>query len=52
MIVWVLVLLGGGGPVQAGATQLLVLIALPAVRAIAVITVTELIAHGWIARPE
>jgi putative ABC transport system permease protein len=45
------VLLGGGGPIQAGATQLLVLIGLLAVETIAVIVVTELIAHDVIRRP-
>jgi UDP-glucose/iron transport system permease protein len=40
------VLLGGGSPVQAGATQLLVLIALLAVEAIAAVVTIELIARG------
>lgn len=38
------ILLGGGTPVQAGATQLLVLIALLAIEAIAVLTTVELVA--------
>lgn len=45
------VLLGGGGPIQAGATQLLVLIGLLAVETGAVIVVTELIARDIIRRP-
>jgi UDP-glucose/iron transport system permease protein len=40
------VLLGGGSPVQAGATQLLVLVALLAVEAIAVAVTVELVATG------
>lgn len=46
------VLLGGGDPLQAGATQLLVLIGLLAVQTVAVIVVTELIARGLIARAD
>ncbi|WP_433288593.1 ABC transporter permease [Micromonospora sp. CA-244673] len=45
------VLLGGGSPVQAGATQLLVLVALLAVEAIAVATTIELAANGLLRRP-
>ncbi|GAA0545867.1 ABC transporter permease [Paractinoplanes ferrugineus] len=44
------VLLGGGTPVQAGATQLLVLIALLAVEAIAVTVTVELVAAGVLHR--
>jgi putative ABC transport system permease protein len=44
------VLLGGGTPVQAGATQLLVLIALLAVEAIAVAVTVELVATGTLRR--
>ncbi|MGX6607587.1 ABC transporter permease [Micromonosporaceae bacterium Da 78-11] len=44
------VLLGGGTPVQAGATQLLVLIALLAVEAIAVAVTVELVAAGVLRR--
>ena len=44
------VLLGGGSPVQAGATQLLVLIALLAVEAIAVAVTVELVARGVVSR--
>jgi putative ABC transport system permease protein len=40
------VLLGGGDPIQAGATQLVVLIALLAVEAVAVLVTVELVAHG------
>ena len=43
------VLLGGGSPVQAGLTQLLVLIALLAVEAVAVVLTAELVAVGRIA---
>ena len=43
------VLLGGASPVQAGATQLLVLIGLLAVEAVAVLAVVELISAGTIA---
>lgn len=43
------VLLGGGGPLQAGATQLLVLVGLLAVETVAV---TELIARGLIRRTD
>jgi putative ABC transport system permease protein len=45
------VLLGGGGPIQAGATQLLVLIGLLASETTAIIVVSELIAHNVIRRP-
>jgi len=45
------VLLGGGGPVQAGATQLLVLIGLLAVETVAVVGTVELVARGWLRRP-
>ncbi|MGC4890566.1 ABC transporter permease [Micromonospora sp. DT227] len=45
------VLLGGGTPVQAGATQLLVLVALLAVEAIAVAVTVELVANGLLSRP-
>ncbi|MGA8114971.1 MAG: ABC transporter permease [Actinocatenispora sp.] len=44
------VLLGGGDPLQAGATQLLVLIGLLAAETLAVIVVTELIARNIINR--
>jgi putative ABC transport system permease protein len=44
------VLLGGGSPVQAGVTQLLVLIALLAVEAVAVLVTVELVARGLIGR--
>jgi putative ABC transport system permease protein len=45
------VLLGGGSAVQAGATQLLVLIALLAVEGIAVAVTVEMVAAGWLRRP-
>jgi putative ABC transport system permease protein len=45
------VLLGGGGPVQAGATQVLVLIGLLAVETVAVLVTVELVALGWLHRP-
>jgi putative ABC transport system permease protein len=48
------VLLGGGDPLQAGAVQLLVLVALLAVETIAVIVTTELIARQlirWLPQP-
>lgn len=45
------ILLGGGTPVQAGATQLLVLIALLAIEGIAVLTTVELVASGLVAAP-
>ena len=45
------VLLGGGTPVQAGAAQLLVLVALLAVEAIAVAVTVELVANGLLRRP-
>jgi putative ABC transport system permease protein len=45
------VLLGGGSAVQAGATQLLVLLALLAVEAIAVAVTVELVAAGLLRRP-
>jgi putative ABC transport system permease protein len=44
------VLLGGGTPVQAGATQLLVLIALLAIEGIAVLVTVELVAAEKLAR--
>ena len=44
------VLLGGGSAVQAGATQLLVLIALLAVEGIAATVTLELVAGGWLRR--
>jgi len=44
------VLLGGAGPVQAGATQVLVLIGLLAVQTVAVVVVVELVARGWLHR--
>jgi len=45
------VLLGGGSAVQAGATQLLVLLALLAAEAIAAAATLELVARGLISRP-
>lgn len=45
------VLLGGGSAAQAGATQLLVLVALLAVEAIAVAVTVELVARGLLRRP-
>jgi putative ABC transport system permease protein len=45
------VLLGGGSAVQAGATQLLVLVALLAVEAVAIVLTVELVAAGWIQPP-
>jgi UDP-glucose/iron transport system permease protein len=42
------VLLGGGSPIQAGVTQLLVLIALLAAEAVAVLVTVELVARGLI----
>ncbi len=45
------VLLGGASPVAAGATQLLVLVALLAVEAAAVLVTVELVAAGRIFRP-
>jgi len=45
------VLLGGGGAVQAGATQLLVLIGLLAVETVAIVVVVELVAAGVIHAP-
>ncbi|MET8085818.1 ABC transporter permease [Micromonospora sp. NPDC005194] len=45
------VLLGGGSAVQAGATQLLVLIALLAAEAIVVGLTLELVAGGMLRRP-
>jgi putative ABC transport system permease protein len=44
------VLLGGGSPVAAGATQLLVLIGLLLAETVAIVVVIELIAHGVIRR--
>jgi putative ABC transport system permease protein len=43
-------LLGGASPVEAGAVQLFVLVALLAVEAIAVVLVTEAVARGLIRR--
>jgi putative ABC transport system permease protein len=40
------ILLGGGSPLQAGATQLLVLIALLAIEGVAVLITVELVANG------
>jgi putative ABC transport system permease protein len=40
------VLLGGGSPVQAGVTQLLVLISLLAAESVAVLVTVELVARG------
>lgn len=45
------VLLGGGSAVQAGATQLLVLVALLTVEAIAVAVTVEMVAAGLVRRP-
>ena len=45
------VMLGGGSAAQAGATQVLVLIALLAVEAAAASTTLEFVARGWIDRP-
>lgn len=45
------VLLGGGDPVQAGVTQLLVLIALLAAESAAVVVTVQLVAAGLIGRP-
>ncbi|GID97213.1 ABC transporter permease [Amorphoplanes digitatis] len=45
------VLLGGGTAVEAGATQLLVLVALLAVKVIAVAVTVELVAAGLLYRP-
>ena len=39
------VLLGGGGPVQAGVTQLLVLVSLLAIEAVAVVVTVEVVAR-------
>jgi putative ABC transport system permease protein len=44
------VLLGGGGPIQAGAIQLLVLIGLLAVETVAALLIVELVARGRLAR--
>ena len=44
-------LLGGASPVQAGAVQLLVLVALLAVQAAAVVLTVELLARGTLRRP-
>lgn len=46
------VLLGGASPIQAGATQLLVLIGLLAAEAIAVLVAVELVAGGLLSRPQ
>jgi putative ABC transport system permease protein len=45
------VMLGGGSAVQAGATQVLVLVALLAVEAVAVAGTVQLVAHGLLRRP-
>jgi putative ABC transport system permease protein len=45
------VMLGGGSAVQAGATQVLVLIALLAVEAVTASAALEFVARGWIQRP-
>ncbi|HEX6360402.1 ABC transporter permease [Actinophytocola sp.] len=45
------ILLGGGSPIQAGATQLLVLIALLAIEGIAVLVTVELVAGQKLVRP-
>ena len=44
------VLLGGAGPIQAGATQVLVLVGLLAAETVAVVVVVELVARGWLLR--
>jgi putative ABC transport system permease protein len=44
------VLLGGGGPLQAGAAQVLVLIGLLAAETVAVLATVELVARGWLRR--
>jgi putative ABC transport system permease protein len=44
-------LLGGASPVEAGAVQLLVLVALLAVQAVAVVLTVELLARGTLRRP-
>ncbi|MDT4989945.1 MAG: UDP-glucose/iron transport system permease protein [Micromonosporaceae bacterium] len=44
------VLLGGGGPLQAGAAQVLVLIGLLAAETVSVLATVELVAHGWLRR--
>ncbi|MEE6257240.1 ABC transporter permease [Plantactinospora sonchi] len=46
------VLLGGAGPVQAGATQLLILVALLAVEAVAIAATVELVAGQRLTRPD
>jgi putative ABC transport system permease protein len=46
------VLLGGGDPVQAGVTQLLVLIALLATESVAVLVTVQFVASGLIRRPD
>ncbi|WP_326706095.1 ABC transporter permease [Streptomyces cyaneofuscatus] len=43
-------LLGGASPVEAGAVQLFVLVALMAVQVVAVAVVLELVARGWLRR--
>jgi putative ABC transport system permease protein len=45
------VLLGGGGPIQAGITQLVVLISIVVVQAVAVLVTVELVANGLVGRP-
>ncbi|GAA1972497.1 ABC transporter permease [Kitasatospora viridis] len=44
-------LLGGASPVQAGAVQLFVLVALLAVEAVAIVAVLELVGRGLVRRP-
>lgn len=45
-------LLGGASPVQAGAVQLFVLVALLAVETVAVVATVELVARGHLTRPD
>jgi putative ABC transport system permease protein len=45
-------LLGGASPVQAGAVQLFVLVALLAVETVAVVVTVELVARGHLTRPD
>ncbi|MFE0023121.1 ABC transporter permease [Amycolatopsis sp. NPDC059021] len=45
------VLLGGASPVQAGMTQVLVLIGLVAAEAVSVLVAVELVAAGYVSRP-
>ncbi|SEP21350.1 ABC transporter permease [Amycolatopsis saalfeldensis] len=46
------VLLGGASPLQAGTTQVLVLLGLLAAEAVAVLATVQLVAAGWILRDE